>query len=68
MLQATEQAMQSDAILYLCEPLLANLCTMYEVLDTSGRDGLEAKRKMQGMLGSSVPDDLDLNMMQATPT
>lgn len=66
-LQVTEQALQSDVASHLSEPLLANLCTMYEILDTSGQDGLDAKRKLQGLLGSFVPDDFDLSMMQAAP-
>ena len=59
--------MQSSVMSYLSEPLLANLCTMYEVIDTNGQDGLNAKRKLQSLLGPVVPDDFDLTIMQATP-
>ena len=52
---------------YLSEPLLANLCTMYDVLDANGQDGLDAKRKLQSLVGPVVPDDFDLSIMQAAP-
>lgn len=59
--------MQSNVMSYLSEPLLANLCTMYEVLDTNGQDGLDAKRKLQSLVGPVASDDFDLSIMQAAP-
>ena len=66
-MQVTEQAVQSNVTCYMSEPLLANLCTMFEVLDANGQDGLDAKRKLQSLLGPVVPDDFDLSIMQAAP-
>lgn len=66
-LQVTEQAVQSSVSNYISESLLANLCTMYEALDTTGKDGLEAKSRLQSLIAAAVPDDFDLSIVKANP-
>ena len=66
-MQVTEQAVQSSVSSYVSESLLVNLCTMYEALDTTGKDGLEAKSRLQNLIGPVVPDDFDLSIVKANP-
>ena len=64
-LQVTEDSMQSDLINYVSEPLLANLCTMYELMDHSGSGGFGDKTKLLTLIGGILPDDFDASFMHA---
>ncbi len=56
--------MQSDLINYVSEPLLANLCTMYELMDNSGNEGFDGKTRLLTLIGGILPDDFDGSFMQ----
>ncbi len=62
--QVTEDSMQSDLIHYVSEPLLANLCTMYELMDISGNEGADGKTRLLTLIGGILPDDFDASFMQ----
>ena len=64
-MQVTEDSMQSDLINYVSEPLLANLCTMYELMDVSGNDGADGKTRLLTLIGGILPDDFDAGFMQS---
>ncbi|KAL3133961.1 hypothetical protein ABBQ32_008408 [Trebouxia sp. C0010 RCD-2024] len=64
-IQVTEDSMQSDLINYVSEPLLANLCTMYELLDVSGNDGADGKTRLLTLIGGILPDDFDAGFMHS---
>lgn len=64
-LQVTEDSMQSDLINYVSEPLLANLCTMYELMDISGNVGADGKTRLLTLIGGILPDDFDAGFMQS---
>ncbi|KAL0034106.1 hypothetical protein WJX79_009156 [Trebouxia sp. C0005] len=63
-IQVTEDSMQSDLIHYVSEPLLANLCTMYELMDISGNEGADGKTRLLTLIGGILPDDFDASFMQ----
>ena len=63
-MQVTEDSMQSDLIHYVSEPLLLNLCTMYEIMDNSGSDGSDGKTRLLTLIGGILPDDFDASFMQ----
>ncbi|KAL0045571.1 hypothetical protein WJX82_010333 [Trebouxia sp. C0006] len=63
-IQVTEDSMQSDLIHYVSEPLLANLCTMYELMDISGNEGTDGKTRLLTLIGGILPDDFDASFMQ----
>ena len=63
-MQVTEDSMQSDLLNYVSEPLLANLCTMYELMDTSGNEGADGKTRLLTLIGGILPDDFDAAFMQ----
>ena len=63
-MQVTEDSMQSDLIHYVSEPLLANLCTMYELMDISGNEGSDGKTRLLTLIGGILPDDFDAAFMQ----
>ncbi len=62
--QVTEDSMQSDLIHYVSEPLLANLCTMYELMEISGNEGADGKTRLLTLIGGILPDDFDASFMQ----
>ncbi len=61
--QVTEDSLQSDLIHYVSEPLLANLCTMYELMDISGNEGSDGKTRLLTLIGGILPDDFDASFM-----
>lgn len=63
-MQVTEDSMQSDLINYVSEPLLANLCAMYELMDISGNQGADGKTRLLTLIGGILPDDFDAGFMQ----
>lgn len=63
-IQVTEDSMQSDLIHYVSESLLANLCTMYELMDISGNEGADGKTRLLTLIGGILPDDFDASFMQ----
>ena len=63
-LQVTEDSMQSDLINYVSEPLLVNLCNMYELMDNSGSEGSDGKTRLLTLIGGILPDDFDAWFMQ----
>lgn len=63
-LQVTEDSMQSDLINYVSEPLLVNLCNMYELMDNSGSEGSDGKTRLLTLIGGILPDDFDASSMQ----
>ena len=63
MMQVTEDSMQSDLINYVSEPLLVNLCNMYELMDNSGGEGGDGKTRLLTLIGGILPDDFDASFM-----
>ena len=62
--QVAEDSMQSDLINYVSEPLLQSLCTMFELVDSTGNDGADGKTRLLTLIGGILPDDFDAEFMQ----
>lgn len=63
-IQVAEDSMQSDLINYVSEPLLQSLCTMFELVDSTGSDGADGKTRLLTLIGGILPDDFDAEIMQ----
>ena len=63
-MQVAEESMQSDLVNYVSEPLLQSLCTMFELVDSTGNDGADGKTRLLTLIGGILPDDFDARFLQ----
>ena len=63
--QVAEDSLQSDLINYVSEPLLQSLCTMFELVDSTGNEGADGKTRLLTLIGGILPDDFDAGFLQS---
>ncbi len=61
--QVLESGLQARPEAHLREPLLLNLCSMYELSSSSA--SAESKRRLSAWAARCVPDDFDLTCTRA---